>query len=65
MVDGDVIDVGTSVRFPHGHEDAGRYKVPTIQSRLLRNWPTTEPNGVVLRLGGPGWQGMGSRSTTV
>lgn len=53
MIDSDVIDVGTSVRFPHGYRDAGRFKVPTLHRRLVENWPTTEPDGEVMRVGAP------------
>lgn len=53
MIDCDVIDVATSVRFPHGYRDAGRLKVTTLHRRLVENWPTTQPEPHPMRVGAP------------
>lgn len=51
LVDGDVADAGTSVRFPFGYADAGRSKVQVAAEWLAAHSPLAEVDGDSMRLG--------------
>jgi len=59
LIDHDVVDPGTAVRWPFGLEDAGKPKVKVLTSWLNRNLPYTQVEWATARLGavrapGPG-----------
>lgn len=59
LIDHDVVDPGTAVRWPFGLEDAGKPKVKVLTGWLTRNLPYTQVEWATARLGavrppGPG-----------
>lgn len=60
VVDGDVVEAATSVRFPYGYADAGRHKSFVVKERLDMNWPLGDSSGAVMRLGAPRLSGGGT-----
>lgn len=51
LLDDDVIDPGTSVRWPLGLAVAGRLKVETLKAFISEHYPYTKPEGYMRRLG--------------
>lgn len=57
LVDPDIVDPGTSPRWPHGLRAAGNFKADAIAGLIQSNWPYTTVQGARWRLGdiGASW----------
>ena len=53
LVDDDIVEPGTVVRWELGLDAAGLYKAPTLAGYIERNWPYTEAKPFVWRVGSP------------
>ncbi len=53
LVDGDIVEPGTVVRWELGLDAAGFYKAPALASHIARNWPYTGVKPFVWRVGSP------------
>jgi hypothetical protein len=51
LLDHDIVDAGTSPRWPHGLRAAGHFKIEAIQALVSANWPYTHVRGLAWRLG--------------
>jgi hypothetical protein len=59
VVDGDVVEAATAVRFPLGHADAGRAKVVALGQQLVAHSPFSEIDCTGTRLGAARLDGTG------
>jgi hypothetical protein len=53
LVDDDIVESGTVVRWELGLEAAGFSKAPVLASHIARNWPYTSVKPLVWRVGSP------------
>lgn len=53
LVDDDIVEPGTVVRWELGLDAAGLYKAPALAGYVARNWPYTEAKPFVWRVGSP------------
>lgn len=51
VIDHDLVDPGTSPRWPHGLLAAGNRKVGALRAFVAPNWPYTKVEGAIWRLG--------------
>ena len=53
LVDDDIVEPGTVVRWELGLDVAGFHKAPALASHIARNWPYTSVKSLVWRVGSP------------